>query len=81
MIIAREHHGGLDESMSTAKTFNTKEEMVNYFTEMWSKWYGHKVNITIDDEVVRDTRIGWNTQHILCDGCIVGMCDLNYTTK
>ena len=81
MIIAREHRGGLAESMATAKTFNTKEEMVNYFTKMWSKWYGRKVKITIGEQVMRDHRIGWNTQYILCDGCAVGMCDLNYTAK
>ncbi len=78
MIIAREHRGGLTESMATVKTFNTKEEMVNYFTKMWSKWYGRKVKITIDEQVTRDDRIGWNTQYILCDGYAVGMCDLNY---
>ncbi|MBQ6627959.1 MAG: hypothetical protein IJH65_04005 [Methanobrevibacter sp.] len=78
MVIAREHRGGLKESMETARTFETKEDMIKYYTDMWSEWEGKKVKITVSDVITYDNRIGWNTRYILCDGSAVGMCDLDY---
>lgn len=90
MIIARLHRGGLVESMKTAKTFNDINEMKEWFAESHDNAFSPS-DIVIDDDIVYDDRIGWNTRHVCtkkygkenyiekygCPQCI-GMCDLDF---
>ena len=90
MIIARLHRGGLAESMETAKTFDSIDEMKLWFVENRNNAF-FVDDIVIEDEVTFDSRIGWNTQYVCikryknenyiekygCPQCI-GMCDLDY---
>lgn len=90
MIIARLHRGGLEDSMKTAKTFETIEDMKQWFVDAHENAFCVD-DVVVDDDMVFDDRIGWNTQHVCTKRyynedyikkwgspqCI-GMCDLNY---
>ena len=90
MIIARLHRGGLAESMETAKTFISIDEMKRWFVEQHENAFDVD-DVIIDDEVVYDDRIQWNTHHVCTkryydedyikkygNPQCIGMCDLDY---
>jgi hypothetical protein len=90
MIIARLHRGGLAESMETAKTFETLDEMKEWFSEQHHKAFSPD-DVVIEENVRYDERISWHTQYVCTKRygnedyinkygspqCI-GMCDLNH---
>lgn len=90
MIIARLHRGGLAESMETAKTFDTIEEMKQWFVDEHDNAFSVD-DVVVADEVMYDNRVRWNTRYVCTKRygnenfiekygspqCI-GMCDLNY---
>lgn len=90
MIIARLHRGGLAESMETATTFESLDDMKKWFCIKHENAFSVE-DVVIEDEICFDDRIGWNTQNVCtkryynenfiekygCAQCI-GMCDLNY---
>lgn len=89
MIIARLHRGGLAESMETAREFETIDEMKKWFSDKHENAFSQD-DVVIEDEIMFDNRIGWNTQYVCTKRyynenyidkygfpqCI-GMCDLN----
>lgn len=78
MIIARECRGLLEDSLKTTRLFDTKEQLIEYYTKMWS-FEGIKPVISISDVIGYDARIEWkNVRYILCDGMAVGWCDYDY---
>lgn len=91
MVIARLHRGGLDESMATARTFESAEEMKKWFCDEYENAFDVD-DVVIGDEEIFDYRVGWNTRHVCTKRygeenfvkkygtpqCI-GMCDLDYT--
>lgn len=90
MIIARLHRGGLAEAMETATTFNSIDEMKQWFVDAHENAFSVD-DVVVEDDVMYDERIGWNTRYVCtkrygrddyikicgCPQCI-GMCDLDY---
>lgn len=76
MIIARLHRGGLAESMETAKTFETLDEMKEWFSEQHNKAFSPD-DVVVEEDVRYDERIGWNTQYV----CTKRYCNENYINK
>lgn len=96
MIKFRPHRGGLAESLAETKVFNTIEEMedyirsndklgvIDYFSKHRNSLMPEDIRdkeISIDKEVHFDKRCNWYTQHVLCYGNCIGMCDLSDNNK
>lgn len=69
MIIARQHRGQLADSMETARTFDTIEEMKQWFADccncMMVDNLGCTIgDIVIDSEHIYDKRVGWDTHYV-----------------
>lgn len=90
MIIARLHQGSLADAMETAKTFDSIEEMKQWFVDACENAFSVD-DVVIGDEEMFDFRINWNTRYVCTKRyrnedfvkeygtpqCI-GMCDLDY---
>lgn len=93
MIIYRPHRELLDEAMKHAVEFETVEDMKKYIVKQHTdEIFGEMVSyqdISLDNRVVNDNRIGWrDTRYVLASRfgadkgirCI-GMCATDYDKK
>ena len=83
MIIYRPHRGGLAESLSKAKEFETEEEMKQHIIEHYKNLLPGLVPFEIDDiviggEDVDDDRCGWHDTRCVC---IKRLVDEDYMDK
>ncbi len=84
MIRARLHKSSLDKSMKTSQNFASIADMKQWFVDSCNHMFSAE-DIIIDDEVIYDSRIGWNTRYVCTkrygekdDGIqCIGMCDLD----
>jgi hypothetical protein len=65
MIIFRPHRGQLSDAMAETREFNTEQEMKEYIVDSW-KGYISIEDITLDENVGDDDRIGWKNVHYVC---------------
>ena len=65
MIIYRPHRSILSQAMSEAKEFDNEDDMKNYILKDWDGLFSFD-DIVIDDESVKDDRIGWNDSRYVC---------------
>ena len=94
MYIYRPHRGGLAESMSEAKEFNTKEEMFAHIVATQGNFGNYSLfdaeDLVIGSSVISDSRTGWFDTRYVCTKrygdkhystpqC-VGMCATQYVT-
>lgn len=92
MIIYRPHRGSLKDAMAEARVFADAEEMKRWIVADSAKAFGSPLfsvdDIVLDEEVIADTRNGWNDTRYVCvkrygdelypvPQCI-GMCATNF---
>lgn len=66
-ILFREHRGGLEDSMKTLKSFNNRDELVEYCKSILDKEFDE---FEIKPYGGPDARIGWDaTYMVVVDGC------------
>ena len=95
MYIYRPHRGGLAESMSEAKEFNTKEEMFAHIVATQGNFGNYSLfdaeDLVIENSSISDSRIGWFDTRYVCTKrygdkyystpqC-VGMCATQYVYR